>query len=219
MNFKQARKAMVESQLMPNGITNRLLLDTFLNISRESFFPEPYKSTCYKDENITLPDGRIIIEPLGIAKLIEAANISKKEVVLCMGDISGYSSAIVSHLASTVIRIEQDAHALVFSESIYKELGIMNIVSIEGAIAHGDARHAPFDKIILCGASHKQPDHLIEQLSYGGALCYIHKENPLSLGEIRKVTRKNAQDIEITTIGTSPIPYCVGYEPIKEFSF
>ncbi len=218
MNFKDMRIAMVEGQLSPNGITDEDVLKAFLMTPRELFLPQEYKHTCYRDEDIHLPNGRSVLDPLTLAKLISGASIDPEDVVLCIGDISGYAAAIVAELASTVVRLEEDPHALAFSEEIYQKLDLTNIVSLQEKLRHGDVVHAPFDKIILCGASFTAPDHLIKQLSYGGSLCYVHKDNPLSLGTIKVILRINEQEQEEKYVGMSATHYCLDYGVEEGFS-
>ncbi|MBL4589544.1 MAG: hypothetical protein JKY11_05650 [Alphaproteobacteria bacterium] len=218
MYFEDARKAMVDSQLAPNGITDSKILDAFSTLPRELFLPDAYQRTCYKDEDINLPNGRAVLDPLTLAKLISAADIQEHDVILCIGDISGYAAAILSKLATTIIRLEEDHHALSFSEEIYENADIINIVSIQQKLSDGDMAHAPFNKIILCGASTLKPQHLIKQLSDDGALCYVHKNNPMTLGAIKKIKKVGASEHIEETIGMSATAYCLGYESEKAFA-
>ena len=219
MNFTDARQAMVESQLMPNGISDEQILKAFSEIPREPFLPEGYQYTCYKDEDIILPNKRSIIAPLTLAKLIKSSSIGKDDVVLCIGDVSGYSSAVIAQLASTVIRVESDPAAIAFSEEVFQTLDIMNIVSIEGRLSEGDKQHAPFDRIILCGASAETPQHLIRQTSEEGALIYVQKESSLSVGNIVKIINNPTKNHSFIKGENVQAPYCLGYEPQKEFVF
>lgn len=219
MSYATARKAMVDSQLAPNTITDRAILEIFGTIPKELFLPEAFKHTCYKDEDIFLPNGRVIIENMTLAKQIQALDLSVDDVVLCLGDISGYAAAILSPMVSTVVRVEEDPHALAFSDEVYEELDMMNIVSIQGGLTQGDKAHAPFSKILLCGATYAQPMSLIEQLSYDGIMTYVERPNPLATGEIIKVKRIDHSTLEEEKLGMSAVPYCLGHEPEKEFAF
>ena len=42
MDFKMLREKMVEYQLIPRGISDRRVLDTFLKVERHRFVPEEF---------------------------------------------------------------------------------------------------------------------------------------------------------------------------------
>lgn len=219
MNFDVAREAMVECQLMPSGITEQAVLDAFSAIPREAFMPEKYQGIAYQDKDILFSNGRDILAPTTFAKLIKALDVSPEDIVLCLGDISGYAAAILSSLVSTVVRVEEDPHALDFADQLYQSLDMLNVVSIQGDISKGDNAHAPFDKIILCGASAIEPNVLMRQLSPSGVLSYIYKTEEHHCGYVSSVTSVSLGEFERQNHGEVAACYCLGYEPKKKFAF
>lgn len=218
MNFVSARNAMVESQLMPNGVVDQDILDAFLTVPRERFLPKKYQNTAYQDKDILLPESRMVLAPETLGKLICSLRLSSQDIVLCLGDVSGYVSAVLSMLSSTVVRVDSDPHALAFSDALYTELDIVNIVSIQGDITKGDQAHAPFDKIILCGASGEEPQVLVKQLSPSGVLSYVQKDDGFSSGKLISVERQDLGAHSVTVHDDVSAEYCLGYEPKKVFS-
>ena len=64
MDYARARINMVENQLRPNRIEDRALIEAMLNVPRERFVPKALAGVAYADEDLRLPDGRYLIEPL-----------------------------------------------------------------------------------------------------------------------------------------------------------
>src|SRR3712207_4855062 len=98
-DYETARRNMVENQLRPSQIFDTRLLDAMGSLPRELFVPKPLRGVAYADEDIPLAGGAFLVEPLALAKLIQAADIRSEDVVLVVGDSTGYAGAVVSRLA------------------------------------------------------------------------------------------------------------------------
>jgi protein-L-isoaspartate(D-aspartate) O-methyltransferase len=101
-SFENMRRAMVESQLRPEGVTDNRVLNAMGLVAREDFVPEARRATAYADRMIALPDGREINPPIVTGRLLNAAAIAPGEQVLIIGDASGYTAAVVRQLADKV---------------------------------------------------------------------------------------------------------------------
>jgi protein-L-isoaspartate(D-aspartate) O-methyltransferase len=101
-SFENMRRAMVESQLRPEGVTDVRVLDAMGSVAREDFVPEARRATAYADRMIALPDGRGINPPIVTGRLLNAAAIVPGDRVLIIGDASGYTTAVVRQLADKV---------------------------------------------------------------------------------------------------------------------
>ena len=71
-DFALARRNMVEGQLRPNRVTNVALLDAVGTLPREQFLPESARAVAYADDDVPLGNGRYLMEPMVIARLIQA---------------------------------------------------------------------------------------------------------------------------------------------------
>ena len=60
----------------------------------------------YADEDLPLPDGGWLIEPVVLARLIQGAGVREADVVLVIGCSTGYAGVVLSRLAATVILVE-----------------------------------------------------------------------------------------------------------------
>ena len=93
MDYTRARLNMVANQLRPNQIVDPRLLDAMREVPRERFVPKLLRGVAYADEDLLLPGGGHLVEPLALARLIQAARIRPHEVVLVLGCSTGYSGA------------------------------------------------------------------------------------------------------------------------------
>jgi len=173
MTYAAARHNMVENQIRTNRVTDPAVLRAMEDTPREVFVPKQLRGVAYVDEAIDLGNGRVLMEPLIFARLLQAAEILETEVVLDVGCASGYSAAVLSHLASTVVAVESDADLSEQAKSRLNELSVDNVALVSGPLAAGDATHGPYDVIVLEGAVAEVPASLTAQLADGGLLVAV----------------------------------------------
>ena len=177
-HFKTARKNMTDGQLRPNRITQPDLLEALSSTPRELFVPPLCRKASYSDGDIDVGNGRYIMNALVLAWLVQAADIKKTDVVLDIGCSTGYSTAILAALASTVIGIENNHDQAHQADPILRDLGILNAVIIEEQnIQNGYGRQAPYDVILLNGSVPRIPDTLKNQMADGGRLVAVISQN------------------------------------------
>jgi protein-L-isoaspartate(D-aspartate) O-methyltransferase len=169
----EARRRMVENQLKPNRITDPRLLAAMGAVPRERFVPPTLRNVAYVDEDLPLGDGRFLIEPLALAKLIQAARIGPEDVALVIGDATGYAAAVVARLAGTVILLVGEAQEAAALDRLLPEVGADNLVVQVGDPRDGLPSQAPFDVILVVGAVRAVPRTLLDQLAPGGRLVTV----------------------------------------------
>lgn len=169
----EARRHMVENQLKPNRIHDRRLLEAMGEVPRELFVPPTLRNVAYVDEDLPLGDGRFLIEPLALAKLVQAARIGPEDVVLVIGDATGYAAAVVARLAATVILLVGDPEEARALDKLVPEVGADNLVVQVGNPRDGLPSQAPFDVIAIVGAVRRVPPALLDQLAPGGRLVTV----------------------------------------------
>ena len=169
----EARRRMVENQLKPNRITDPRLLAAMGAVPRERVVPPTLRNVAYVDEDLPLGDGRFLIEPLALAKLIQAARIGPEEVALVIGDATGYAAAVVARLAGTVILLVGEAQEAAALDRLLPEVGADNLVVQVGDPRDGLPSQAPFDVILVVGAVRAVPRSLLDQLAPGGRLVTV----------------------------------------------
>jgi len=173
MNYAAARHNMVENQIRTNRVTDPAVLEAWENTPREVFVPKQLRGVAYVDDDLDLGNGRSLMEPLTFARLLQEAGIIETEVVLDVGCGSGYSAAVLSRLASTVVAVESDADLAEQAKARLAELSVDNVAQVTGPLSAGDAAHGPYDVIVIEGAVAEIPAALTAQLADGGRLLAV----------------------------------------------
>ena len=162
-DFTAARLAMVESQLRPQGVTDRAVLLAMGEVPREQFVPPSARSLAYADRAVPLGHGRFLTAPGVLGQLLTQMMPRPGERALVVGAGSGYSAAVLGAIGLDVIALETSAELAAHA----RESGIH---VTEGALEAGHRKGAPYDQILIDGAVETIPDALIDQLAEGGRL-------------------------------------------------
>jgi len=176
-DFAQARQNMIDGQLRPNRVTNPALLEAVRDLPRERFLPAELQRVAYIDDDIPLPNGRALLEPLVVCRMIQAADPKPTDVALDIGCGSGYTAALLSRLASTVFGIDSDPSLVQQAIANLSALSADNVVIAERPMAEGWPEHRPYDAIVVGGAVEFVPPALLEQLAEGGRLVAVVSES------------------------------------------
>lgn len=211
----EARRRMVENQLKPNRITDRRLLAAMATVPRELFVPPTLRSVAYVDEDLPLGDGRFLIEPLALAKLVQAARIGPEDVVLVIGDATGYAGAVVARLAATVIVLVAEAQEARALDQLVPQVGADNLVVQVGDPRSGLPSQAPFDVILVVGAVRRVPPPLLDQLGAGGRLVTVLADG--RPGEVT-VFERTAHGIGRRAVDDAMVPELVELRPPPVFT-
>ena len=94
---------MVDTQVRPSDVTKFPIIDAMLKVARENYVPVAKREAAYLGENLELGEGRIMLEPRTLAKMLDALAINGDELVLDVGCAYGYSSAVIAHMAEVVV--------------------------------------------------------------------------------------------------------------------
>jgi protein-L-isoaspartate(D-aspartate) O-methyltransferase len=208
-DFAAQRENMVESQVRPNGVTDRRILDAMAAVAREDFVPDGRRSVAYMDEDVDLGGGRFLIEAMAFAKLLQLAEVKPGDKILLVGAGMGYGAAIAARLAGKVVALEQAPLVSALRDNVAT---IGNVAVAEGKLADGARAQGPFDAIIIEGRVGEVPDALLGQLANGGRLVAVAGEREVAKAEVitvsgKAVSRKAAFDASI-----APLP---GFEKKK----
>jgi protein-L-isoaspartate(D-aspartate) O-methyltransferase len=114
-----------------------------------------------------------------LAKLIQAAEIGASDRVLDVGCATGYSAALLAHLAGAVVALEQDSALASRAAEALGTLGLTNVEVVTGPLREGYPSRAPYDAIVLEGATEIVPTALIRQLKPGGRLVGVLGRGPM----------------------------------------
>lgn len=173
IDFEAARRNMVDNQLRPNKVTDSRVIAAMLAVPREKFVPDALRGVAYVDEDVAIGGGRALIEPMVLARLLQAAEIGPNDVVLEIGSATGYTAAVCARLAATVVAVESDPDLIARSGKILSELGADNVVTVAAPLARGYPQQAPYDAIVLSGAVAEVPQAILGQLAKDGRLVAV----------------------------------------------
>jgi protein-L-isoaspartate(D-aspartate) O-methyltransferase len=218
--FLTARQKMVDGQVRTNDVTDTRILDAMLALPRELFVPESRRALAYLDQDLDVSEGgaakRYMIKPQVIAKLLQAAEIAPTDKVLVVGSATGYAAALASRLAVTVTATESDSTLVAKGKEILSQLGFTNVAVKAGAPAEGDAADAPYDVIVLNGATEVAPEQLFAQLADGGRLVGIFAASKPARATI--VTKSHG-DLGHRALFDAAAPVLPGMERVPSFVF
>ncbi|MGY4505210.1 protein-L-isoaspartate(D-aspartate) O-methyltransferase [Bradyrhizobium sp. GM24.11] len=192
--FSTARQKMVDGQVRTNDVTDRRILDAMLAVPREAFVPASRQALAYLDLDLDVSEGgakRYLIKPQLIGKLLQAAEIGEGDNVLVVGCATGYLAALTAKLARQVTATESDSALVAKAKDTFAAIGLSNVTCRAAASAEGDPAAAPYDVIMLNGATEVSPDGLFGQLKEGGRLLGVSAESRPSRAMI--VTRSHGE--------------------------
>lgn len=220
-DYTQARINMVDCQVRPSDVTNLDLISAMLDIPRENFVGPSQKSVAYIDEDILLSTSaknspRYLMEPASFARLVQLAKIIPDAIVLDVGCASGYSSAILSRLCSSVVALEEDESLVKLANDNLVDLEIGNAVVLSGNLEEGFSKEGPYDSIFVGGAVDYIPDTILNQLKNGGTLVTV--EGTSNAGKAVLYTRTNGISSKVSYFNCAvwPLP---GFKKTAEFEF
>ncbi|MFP4005064.1 MAG: protein-L-isoaspartate O-methyltransferase family protein, partial [Alphaproteobacteria bacterium] len=160
MDYRTARLNMVDSQVRTNAVTDRRIIEAMQILPRERFVPRSLRPLAYMGEPLEVAEDRYLLDPRTLSKLIQAAEVEADELVLDVGCVTGYSTAVLAHLAETVVGLEADAALAEEATRLLTDLGIDNTAVITGELAAGAPAQGPFDVIFVNGGVEIVPEPL-----------------------------------------------------------
>jgi protein-L-isoaspartate(D-aspartate) O-methyltransferase len=211
---------MVDCQVRPSDVTDLRIIDAMLAVPREAFVPDAKRPIAYLDLDIDVAaDGkakRHLIKPAVLAKMIQAAAISETDRVLVVGCATGYSAAVIAHLARDVTATEPDSALAAIAQRNLASLGYTHVTVDVAEPVDGNHGHAPFDVILLDGATEIEPHGLYEQLRRGGRLVGVFAATQPPRATL--VTR-SPSDFGNRVLFDASAPVLPGLERVPEFTF
>lgn len=216
-DFPRARRAMVDSQLRPNGVTDLRLIEAMGALEREMFVPGALRPLAYLDQDLLLsPGGRRLLSPMNFARLAQLAELTPASIVLDVGCGTGYSTAVLARLCGSVVGLDDDAALVAAANENLAALDIGNAAAVSGDLASGRAKDAPFDAILIEGAIETEPADLLTQLKEGGRLVAF-----LARGRVASAavwTRTGGEFARIVTFDSSA-PALAAFARAFQFRF
>ena len=208
-DFNIARRAMVDNQLRPEGVTDRGVLAAMGSVERERFVPDSARALAYFDRPLKIANGRTMMPPAALGRLLSALEPAPGERALVLGSGSGYSVAVLRAIGVDVIALESD-------EALAAAATRAGVETIIGELANGWSKGGPYDFILLDGAVEEIPATLIKQLRDDGRLAGAIVDR----GVTRLVIGRAAGgSLGLRSLADADVDIIPGFERPRAFTF
>ena len=187
-------------------------------LPRERFLPDGLRSVAYSDDDVPLGNGRFLMEPMVLARLIQTLQPRETDRALVVASGRGYGAALLARLVKSVVAVESDAALAAAAERTAKELGLTGIEQKVGPMEAGRAASGPYDVILIEGAVRQVPQAILDQLVDGGRLATIVAGPPGALGVAQLFVKEGGvtSGRPLFDAGTPTLP---GFAPPPRFTF
>jgi len=150
-DFAAARLTMVEGQVRTADVTDTAIVDAMRRVEREALCPPDKAAMAYADMEIPYAEGRWMMRPRDIAKLLQAIQPRAGERALCIA--APYAAAVLEAMGLSVERLEGED---------------LTAVPDNG-----------FDVVVSEGAAAKAPQAWVDALADGGRLGVVERRGPV----------------------------------------
>jgi len=213
-DYATARHFMVEGQVRTADVTDRRIVDAMLELPRERFVPPASAALAYLDLDLPVGGDRRLIKPMVLARCIHLADIAPTDHVLDVACATGYGAAVLAQVAGTVVALEEDKKLAAFAGAALVQ--VPNVTLATGALTAGWASAAPYDAIIVEGATEVVPHALCAQLKDGGRLVCVLGSGP---GARAMLYRRSGDDFGGRPLFNAAAPLLPGFAKTPVFAF
>jgi protein-L-isoaspartate(D-aspartate) O-methyltransferase len=174
MDTAAARNMMVDSQVRPNKVYDPRIIEAMRRLPRERFLPPALAARAYADEDVSLGNGRALMEPMVIARLVQMAAVRVGERALVVAAGTGYGAALLAACGAQVTVLEDDEALLGIARSALA--GTQDVTLVSGPLVEGWPKAAPFDVVLIEGAVEEVPTVIAAQVRpQGGRLVTVRR--------------------------------------------
>lgn len=202
-DYSVARRAMIDSQLRPQGVTDGGVLAAMGVLAREDYVPEAARAFAYFDRPLKVSGDRAMMPPAAIGRLLSELAPRPGERALVVGAATGYSAALLGLIGLDVTATEEDS-ALAATA---REMGVDISASADGA---------PYDLILIDGAIEYVPEELVGRLVEGGRLGTALLDRGVSRIVVGRAVSGRLGLRTIVDADVTPLP---GFERRQTFTF
>jgi protein-L-isoaspartate(D-aspartate) O-methyltransferase len=195
--YATIRERMIQEQLLPRGIDDRLTLKAMRDVPRHVFVDDAMWGRAYGDYPLPIAAGQTISQPFIVAYMTQALGLAGTERVLEIGTGSGYQAAVLSRICDKVFTVERVHTLLASARRLFDKLRYYNIVAKLDDGTLGWPENGPYDAIVVTAGGPVIPAPLVDQLADGGRLIM-----PVGDQSIQKLQLliKREEAIEITDL-------------------
>jgi protein-L-isoaspartate(D-aspartate) O-methyltransferase len=221
------RQTMVDRQIRTFDVTDQGILARMLEVPREQFLSADQADLAYSDLALLLKpaeagkEGRWLLAPLVLARLIQGAEIKPTDNVLDIAAGTGYSSALLAGLAARVHALESEEGLFEALRSNFDRLALANAQAHLGPLAVGVPDEGPFDVILINGKVEANLGALFSQLRDSGRLLALESVAGDLSGRAGKAVRyeKAGEAIGYRVLFDAASPVLRDFRRSEQFTF
>lgn len=214
--FDEARRVMVDNQIRTFDVTDRDVLSAFDHVPRHVFVEQSDVPLAYSDARLAVSGAAVtrpLLQPLVLARLIQALSPQSGEKALdCFGGL-GYSAALLAHMGLNVSAYEADSGlATRASERLATQARGVSMLPSDGV----GPQTGQFDVILVNGAVEAEPSALLALLADGGRLGVIVRQGKAAQA---RVFLRTGQAVSSRFAFDAQAPVLPGFTPAPSFVF
>jgi protein-L-isoaspartate(D-aspartate) O-methyltransferase len=212
-NFEQMRRAMVASQLRTTGVNDPRVVAAMGAVPRERFVPAERCALAYADTLVPIGHGRELNSPMALGRMLSEARLRGHEKALVIGAATGYSAAVLTRLAGSVVAVEEVPELARFARDALAGTGVE---LVEGPLSQGHAEGAPYDFVLIDGAVEHVPQPIVDQLADGGEFALALLDEGITRLSVGRVAGGAFGTTAVSDAAAAVLP---GFEKPRGFSF
>ena len=216
MNIDFARQQMVQQQVRAWDVLDAHILEVMAQVPREQFVPAGFEPLAFADTEIPIGHGQSMMTPTVEGRLLQALELEDSHIVLEIGTGSGFVSACLARLASSVTSIDVYEEFRKTAAANLEDSGISNVelLTMDGT---KELPEGTFDAIAVTGSIQTFDRRFVTALKPGGRLFVIVGDTPVMEARIVRRTGENDWRSE-SLFETEVAPLVNGALP-PQFSF
>jgi protein-L-isoaspartate(D-aspartate) O-methyltransferase len=123
---------------------------------------EQQMALAHADSDVPLGRGRVLLQPMVIARLTQMAAVREGDRALVVGAGTGYGAALLAACGALVTALEDDAALTAIARAALA--GLTGIALVSGPLAEGWRAGAPYDVVLIEGGVADVPPLIAAQV-------------------------------------------------------
>lgn len=211
-----ARSQMVRQQVRTSEVFDDTILQVLDQLPRHEFVPRQFANLAYADTRIPLGHGEVMMTPITEGRLLQALDLRETDRVLEIGTGSGFLTACLASLASSVLSLD------IYPEFTERAAASLARAQLENAelLTQDAMRDLPkdsFDAIAITGSVKALGERWTSMLKPGGRLFAVVGEMPVM--QAVKIQQDSDSARSQTALFETAIPALRSANPESTFSF